>query len=87
MLEDLLVNGDHDGHTSSDCDSMAIGASAVHEEFMARNGKSTRQFGFHFHFAAREFKELAADVALEVMVMPFARHFIARCLPWNLNRN
>jgi hypothetical protein len=62
------------------------GAGAVDEELVAGVLEAARELGFGLHRAAFEFVDGSADVALEVMVMRFAGHFVAGGVAWDLDR-
>src|ERR1700758_3679737 len=71
----------------SDCGYLcAGGAGAVDEELVAGVLEAARELGFGLDCAAFEFVDGSADVALEVMVMRFAGHFVAGGVAWNLDR-
>ena len=57
--------------------SGAGGAAAVEEEFMAGHAEAVGKLGLHVDAATLQLEELAALVALEVMVMLFARDLVA----------
>jgi hypothetical protein len=64
----------------------AGGAGAVDEVLVAGVLEAARELGFGLDRAAFEFVDGSAEVALEVMVMRFAGHFVAGGVAWNLDR-
>jgi hypothetical protein len=63
----------------------ASGADAIEKEFVAGRAKASRQFRFHLSDAPFQFEELAAAIAMKMMVVLLSRNLVTGRIAGNLN--